>query len=91
MQGLYQWLSGRASFFRFIRAGQSTSSTVSTETTVRREGVTLLVGSAAALDLDVCPFCGSKVARTHSEPAKRQPFGEAISQKSGQVNGRLSE
>jgi hypothetical protein len=90
MQGLYQWLSGRASFFRFIRAGQSTSSTVSTET-VRREGVTLLVGSAAALDLDVCPFCGSKLARAHSEPARRQPFGEAISQKSGRVDGHLSE
>ena len=85
MQGLYQWLSERASFFRYVGVGQG-KSRISTETTVRREGVTLLVGSAAALDLDVCPFCGGKLTREQRELAKHQLSGESMAQKSGQVD-----
>ena len=86
MQRLYQWLSGRASFFRYVGVGHGKNSRISTETTVRREGVTLLVGSAGSLDLDICPFCGSKLAREQRAPAKHQFSGESIAQKSGQVD-----
>ena len=86
MQRLYQWLSERASFFRYVGVGHGTGSRI-TETTVRREGVTLLVGSASALDLDTCPFCGSKLAREQSELARRQLSGEPIAQKSAPADG----
>ena len=89
MQGLYQWLSERASFFRYARSVRGPRRRVMTETTVRREGVTLLVGTAAGLDLDVCPFCGSKLAFRQSEQAKHQLSKESIEQKSGQVDGHL--
>jgi len=83
MQRLYQWLSEHASFFRYVRAADGANSRVSTETTVRREGVTLLVGSAAALDLDICPFCGNNFVRDASESARNRLSGESSSQKSG--------
>ena len=69
MKRLYQWLSERASFFCYDAVGQGASSTVRTETTVRREGITLLVGSAAA-SLDTCPLCGNKRAPTQAEQAR---------------------
>jgi hypothetical protein len=70
MQRLYQWLSERASFFRYEGVGHG-SSAIRTETTVRREGMTLLVSSAAA-SLDICPLCGSKLAPEQSEQARRR-------------------
>jgi len=82
MQGLYQWLSERASFFRYVRVSHGASSRVRTETTVQREGVTLLVG-ARRLDLDICPFCGSKLAPESSEQAGHQLSPASIPQKSG--------
>jgi hypothetical protein len=69
MKRLYQWLSERASFFRVDAVGHGTSGTVRTETTVRREGMTLLVSSAAA-SLDICPLCGNKLVPTQAEQAR---------------------
>jgi len=57
---VYQWLIEQASFFRQDAVEHGTSHTVRTETTVRREGVTLLVGEAAT-SLDICPLCGNKL------------------------------
>jgi hypothetical protein len=37
--------------------------------TVQREGITLLVGDAAA-DFETCPLCGSKLARAQAEQAR---------------------
>jgi|HubBroStandDraft_4_1064222.scaffolds.fasta_scaffold17993_4 hypothetical protein len=90
MQRLYQWLIERASFFRHDAAGHSASSSVRTETTVRRERVTLLAGSAAALDLDTCPFCGSKLAPTEAEEeeATRHPRNRSIAQESSSVKSQ---
>ena len=85
MQRLYQWLSERASFFRYEGVGHGTSSTVRTETTVRREGVTLLAGSAATLGLDVCPLCGSKLSPEQSEQA-REVSRRLIAEKTGPVD-----
>jgi hypothetical protein len=67
---LYQWLSERASFFG--REG-ITSRTVRTEVTVERQGMTLLVGGVAINDIDICPLCGQKLARTKAEPGKTPP------------------
>ena len=79
MQRLYQWLSERASFFRYQAVGHGTSSTVRTETSVRQEGVTLLAGSAATLGLEVCPFCGSKLTPKQSkEPNLLLSKGEKL-------------
>jgi hypothetical protein len=61
MKRLYQWFGKRASFFHFDGPGQGTTRTVRTEVTVQREGLTLLVGSAAA-GFDICPLCGQKLA-----------------------------
>lgn len=85
MQRLYQWLSERASFFRYEGVGHGTSSTVRTETTVRREGVTLLAGGAATLGLDICPLCGSKLAPAQSGQAGHLSRG-LIAQSTGQVD-----
>jgi hypothetical protein len=87
MQRLYQWLSERASFFRYDAVSHGTASTVRTETTVRREGMTLLVGSAAA-SLDACPFCGNKLASTQAEQAKLRLLQESISQETSPVDGQ---
>lgn len=84
MLRLYQWLSERASFFRYDAVGHGTNRIVRTETTVRREGMTLLVGSAASLD--ICPLCGNKLAPTQAEQARlRLPEG-SISQETGPVD-----
>jgi hypothetical protein len=60
MNRLYQWLSGRTSFFHVNASRQGTSRTVCTEVTVQRESTTLTAGTSAAFDL--CPFCGQKLA-----------------------------
>lgn len=75
MQRLYQWFSERASFFRYDVAGHRNRSTVRTETTVRREGVTLLVGGAATGALDACPLCGRKLAPDHASVLNTQTIG----------------
>jgi len=61
MNGLYQWLFGRASFFRSDRSDQGMSRTVRTEVTVQQERMTLMVDGAAA-GFDICPLCGTKLA-----------------------------
>ncbi len=66
---LYQWLSQRASFFRSDSSGRGTSRTVRTEVTVERQGMTLLVGGAAAA-FDTCPLCGGKLAPEQAEQAR---------------------
>jgi hypothetical protein len=88
MQRLYQWLSERASFFRHDAAGHGTSSTVRTETTVRREGMTLLVGGAASVGLDICPLCGSKLAPTEAERANLRLLDGSISQETGPIDSQ---
>jgi hypothetical protein len=60
MSRLYQWLSGRASFFHSKRPGRGISRTIRTEVTVERQGMTLLVGGVAA-GLEICPLCGQKL------------------------------
>jgi hypothetical protein len=52
---LYQWMTQRASFFRFAASGQSTSRTVRTEVTFERESISLSVNGPA---LNLCPMCG---------------------------------
>jgi hypothetical protein len=56
---LYQWLTQRASFFRFAESGRGTSRTVRTEVTLEQESITLSVNGAA---LDLCPMCGQRLA-----------------------------
>ncbi|HXM11362.1 MAG TPA: hypothetical protein VN946_15540 [Terriglobales bacterium] len=75
MKRLYQWFSGRASFFRSGTPSHGATRTVRTEVTVQREGLTLLVGAAAA-SLDVCPFCGQKLAPAQAEQARLRLRGD---------------
>jgi hypothetical protein len=63
---IYQWLSGRASFFRSESSGQGTNRTVRTEVTVERQGTTVLMGNVAA-GFDTCPLCGSKLVPEQPE------------------------
>jgi len=86
MQRLYQWLSEWASFFRYHEVGAGTNSTIRTETTVRREGITLLVGNAATVAFDACPLCGSKLASEQSEQARLRLQEGPISQGSVPVD-----
>jgi hypothetical protein len=75
---LYQWFSERASFFRSDVSGHGTSRTVCTEVTVRREGITLLLGDVAAAGFAICPLCGNKLAPGQAEQARlRIPKGSA--------------
>ena len=82
MRRIYQWLSERASFFRYDAVDRGTSSTVRTETTVRREGMTLLVSGAGA-SLDICPLCGNQLAPTPAEQARLRLSKRSISHESG--------
>jgi hypothetical protein len=75
MKRLYQWFSERASFFGSDNRGQGTTRTVRTEVTVQREGLTLLVGGAAA-ELDICPLCGQKLAPAQAEQARLRLSGD---------------
>jgi hypothetical protein len=88
MQRLYQWLSERASFFRYEAVGHGSNSAVRTETTLRLETVTLLVASAATLGLDICPLCGSKLAAVQSEQATPCLSKGSVSQKTIPVDGQ---
>jgi hypothetical protein len=79
MNRLYQWLSGRASFFRSDTSGRGTSRTVRTEVTVERQGMTLVVAGAAA-GFDICPLCGNKLAPAQTEKATARLQKGLISQ-----------
>jgi len=68
MKRLYQWLSGRTSFFHSERPERGTGRTVRTEVTVERQGMTLLVGGVAA-GFDICPLCGQKLAQPQAKQA----------------------
>jgi hypothetical protein len=65
---MYQWLSERASFFRFGKSGRGASHNVCTGVTVERESITLLVSGPSAI-FDVCPLCGTKLAPEQVEPS----------------------
>jgi len=81
MRRIYQWLSERASFFRYDAVGPGTSSTVRTEVTVRREGMTLLVsGREESIDIcpDICPLCGNVLAPAKAEQARLRLSKRAI-------------
>jgi hypothetical protein len=82
---LYQWLSGRASFFRTDVSGRGTSRTIRTEVTVERQGMTLLVGGAAAAGFDSCPFCGNKLAPNQADQPDRLLFKGSISPGPGPI------
>jgi len=76
MKRLYQWFIERASFFRSGTPSPGTTRTVRTEvTTVQREGMTLLVGNAAA-GFDICPLCGQTLAPAQAEQARLRLRGE---------------
>jgi hypothetical protein len=83
---LYQWFRERASIFRSARPSPGTTRTVRTEVTVRREGLTLLVGGAAA-GFDICPFCGQKLAPAQAEQARLRLQEGSISQDDLPVDG----
>jgi hypothetical protein len=86
MKRLYQWFSEWASFFRSDAVGQRTSHTVCTEVTVREEGLTLLVGRAAA-SFDICPLCGQKLAPAQVEQARLRLQKGSLSQEDLPVDG----
>jgi hypothetical protein len=97
MRRIYQWLTERASFFRYDAAGPGTSSTVRTEVTVRREGMTVLVsGREADIDLcsdmrsdicpDICPLCGNLLAPAQAEQARLRLSKRAIPHETGPVD-----
>jgi len=86
MNRLYQWLSGRTSFFRSDASDRGTSRTVRTEVTVERQGMTLLVGGAAA-NFDNCPLCGQKLAPVQAEQARLRLQKGSISQEDLPVEG----
>ena len=79
MNRLYQWLSGRASFFRTDTSSRGTCRTVRTEVTVEHQGMTLVVGGAAA-GFDTCPLCGSKLAPNQAEQLNGRLLKGSISQ-----------
>jgi hypothetical protein len=76
MNQMYQWLSGRASLFRFGKSGRGAGRNVRTEVTVERESTTLLVGGSAAI-FDICPLCGNKLARAQAEQAGLRPHRDS--------------
>jgi hypothetical protein len=76
---LYQWLSGRASFFRTGTSGRGTTRTVRTEVTVERQGMTLVVNGAAA-GFDTCPLCGNKLAPNQPDQPSDRLLKGLISQ-----------
>jgi hypothetical protein len=65
---MYQWLRGRASFFRSGKSGRGKGGNVRTEVTVERDSTTLLVGGRAAI-FDLCPLCGNTLVRARAEQA----------------------
>src|SRR5277367_1918294 len=66
---LYQWLTQRASFFRFAASGRGTSRTIRTEVTFERESITLSVNGPA---LGLCPICGQTLPPPQAAQAGRR-------------------
>jgi hypothetical protein len=83
---LYQWLSGRASFFR-ADTSRGTGRTVRTEVTVERQSTTMLVAGATAVGFDTCPLCGSRLAPDQAEQPSGRLLKGSISQGPGPVDG----
>jgi len=83
---IYQWLSQRASFFHSQTSRRGTSRTIRTEVTVERQGMTLLVGGAAAA-FDNCPLCGQKLAPAQAEQARLRLQKGSVSQDDSPVDG----
>jgi hypothetical protein len=83
MSRIYQWLSGRASFFRSDTSGRGTNRTARTEVTVERQDMILLVGGAAAAGFDTCPLCGSKLAPAQAEQLCGRLLKGSISHETG--------
>jgi len=79
MNRIYQWLSGRASFFRSDTSGRGANRTLRTEVTVERQGMTLLVGGVAA-GFDTCPLCGQTLAPTKAEVGEAPPLTGSTAQ-----------
>jgi len=86
MNRLYQWLSGRASFFRVGTSSRSTGRTIRTEVTVERQGLTLVV-SGAAVGFDTCPLCGSKLVPNQAEQVNGRLLKGTISQEPSPADG----
>ena len=86
MKRLYQWFSGRASFFRSGTPSHGATRTVRTEVTVQREGMTLLVGGVAA-GFENCPLCGQKLAPAEAEQAKLRLLEGSTSREDLPVDG----
>jgi hypothetical protein len=84
---LYQWLSGRASFFRTDTSSRSLGRTVRTEVTVERQSTTMIVGGATAVGFDTCPLCGSKLAPDQAEQPSGRLLKGSTSQGPGPVVG----
>lgn len=80
MNRLYQWLSGRASFFR----SDTYSRTVRTEVTTERQGVILTLDGGAAVGFDTCPLCGSKLAPAQAREKGSRVLKGSISQQTGE-------
>jgi hypothetical protein len=85
MNRLYQWLSGRASFFRCDTSDRDTSRTIRTAVTVERQDMTLLVVGTADAGFDICPLCGNKLAPAPAEQPCGRLLKGAISQGHGLV------
>ena len=83
MNRFYQWLSGRASFFRTNTSGRGTGRTVRTEVTVERQSTTMLVGGATAMVFDTCPLCGSQLAPNQADQPDGRLLKGSISQGPG--------
>jgi hypothetical protein len=83
---LYQWLSGRASFFRTGTSSRGAGRTIRTEVTVERQGMTLVVGGAPS-GFDACPLCGSKLAPNQAEQLNGRLLETSISHGPFPVDG----
>ena len=86
MHRIYQWLYGRASFFRSDVPGRGGSRIVRTEVTVERQGMTLLVGGTAG-GFDTCPLCGQKLAPAQVEQARLRLQQGSISEEGLPADG----
>ena len=89
MHRLYQWLTQRTSSFRSDTSDRGTSRTVRTEITVERQGITLLVGDAAA-GFENSPLCGQSLAPAQAEQARLRLQQGSISQEDPPVDGTSS-
>jgi hypothetical protein len=64
---LYQRLFRRAMAFVSGSSAPAGGRVVHTQVTVERQGVTLLLSGAAAVDFEICPLCGQRLIPTQAE------------------------